>query len=31
VASGAINPRRFEHYRGIRSEIAQARRLNPGW
>ncbi|MER2555350.1 MAG: ribosome small subunit-dependent GTPase A [Thauera sp.] len=31
VASGAIHPRRWEHYRAIRSEIAEARRLNPGW
>ena len=31
VASGAINARRFEHFRTIRAEIAQAKRLNPGW
>lgn len=31
VASGAIHPRRWEHFRTIRSEIDQARRLNPGW
>ncbi len=28
---GRIDPRRFEHYRAIRSEIAEAKRLNPGW
>ncbi|MBN8442603.1 MAG: ribosome small subunit-dependent GTPase A [Thauera sp.] len=31
VESGAISPRRFEHYRVIRTEIAEAKRLNPGW
>ncbi len=31
LADGRIHPRRFEHYRSIRSEIAEARRLNPGW
>lgn len=31
LASGAIHPRRFEHYRTIREEIATARKLNPGW
>ncbi|NMG63695.1 ribosome small subunit-dependent GTPase A [Azoarcus indigens] len=31
VASGEINVRRFEHYRSIKAEIAEARRLNPGW
>ncbi len=31
LAAGSIHPRRFEHYRLIREEIAQARRLNPGW
>lgn len=31
VASGAIHPRRWEHFRSIRAEIAEARRLNPGW
>jgi ribosome biogenesis GTPase / thiamine phosphate phosphatase len=31
LAAGTVNPRRFEHYRTIRSEIAEAKRLNPGW
>lgn len=31
VASGRINARRWEHFRAIRNEIAEARRLNPGW
>ncbi len=31
LRAGAIHPRRFEHYRTIRQEIAEARRLNPGW
>ena len=31
LADGRIAPRRFEHYRTIRSEIAEAKRLNPGW
>ena len=31
LAAGAIHPRRWEHFRAIRSEIAEARRLNPGW
>lgn len=31
LEAGQINPRRFEHYRGIRHEIAEARRANPGW
>ena len=31
LSSGRIHPRRFEHYRSIRSEIAEAKRLNPGW
>ncbi len=31
VQAGAIHPRRWEHFRAIRSEIAEARRLNPGW
>lgn len=31
VAAGGINARRFEHYRSIKAEIAEARRLNPGW
>ncbi|THF61046.1 ribosome small subunit-dependent GTPase A [Pseudothauera rhizosphaerae] len=31
LEAGAIHPRRFEHYRSIRGEIAEARRLNPGW
>lgn len=29
--AGTIGTRRFEHYRTIRGEIAEARRLNPGW
>ncbi len=31
LADGRIHPRRFEHYRTIRTEIAEAKRLNPGW
>jgi ribosome biogenesis GTPase len=31
LADGRIAPRRFEHYRSIRTEIAEAKRLNPGW
>nr|WP_286206679.1 ribosome small subunit-dependent GTPase A [Thauera linaloolentis] len=31
LADGRIAPRRFEHYRAIRAEIAEAKRLNPGW
>ncbi len=31
VAAGQINARRWEHFRAIRHEIAEARRLNPGW
>lgn len=31
VEAGRINPRRFEHFRVIRAEIAEAKRLNPGW
>ncbi|MHB1373469.1 MAG: ribosome small subunit-dependent GTPase A [Thauera sp.] len=31
VASGQINVRRWEHFRAIRNEIAEARRLNPSW
>jgi ribosome biogenesis GTPase len=31
LADGRIHPRRFEHYRTIRAEIAEAKRLNPGW
>ena len=31
VASGRVNARRWEHFRAIRNEIAEARRLNPGW
>ena len=31
LEAGAIHPRRWEHFRAIRSEIAEARRLNPGW
>ncbi|ATE59602.1 ribosome small subunit-dependent GTPase A [Thauera sinica] len=31
LGSGAINARRFEHFRTIRTEIAEAKRLNPGW
>ncbi|MCV2217817.1 ribosome small subunit-dependent GTPase A [Thauera sp. Sel9] len=31
LADGRIAPRRFEHYRTIRAEIAEAKRLNPGW
>lgn len=31
LADGRISPRRFEHYRTIRAEIAEAKRLNPGW
>ncbi|ANQ84683.1 ribosome small subunit-dependent GTPase A [Azoarcus olearius] len=31
VERGEIHPRRFEHYRTIREEIATARKLNPGW
>ncbi len=30
-ATGAILPQRLEHYRTIRQEITEARRLNPGW
>lgn len=28
-SAGRIDPRRFEHYRAIRDEISEARRLNP--
>jgi ribosome biogenesis GTPase len=31
VASGAIDPRRFGHYRLIRDEIASAKRQSQGW
>ncbi|PKO49620.1 MAG: ribosome small subunit-dependent GTPase, partial [Betaproteobacteria bacterium HGW-Betaproteobacteria-21] len=31
LKAGEIHPRRFEHYRIIRKEIAEARRVNPGW
>ncbi len=31
LATGAILPQRLEHYRTIRQEITEARRLNPGW
>ena len=31
LADGRVHPRRFEHYRSIRAEIAEAKRLNPGW
>ncbi|MBR0564611.1 ribosome small subunit-dependent GTPase A [Azoarcus sp. L1K30] len=31
LAAGAINPRRFEHYRIIRQEITAAKQANPGW
>ena len=31
LAAGQIHPRRFEHYRIIRSEIAAAKQANPGW
>ena len=31
VQAGAIHARRWDHFRAIRSEIAEARRLNPGW
>lgn len=31
LEAGGIHPRRFEHYRLIREEIATARKLNPGW
>ncbi|MBP7467881.1 MAG: GTPase RsgA, partial [Thauera sp.] len=31
VESGQIHQRRWEHFRNIRSEIAAARKLNPGW
>ena len=31
VEAGLVATRRFEHYRTIRDEIADARRLNPGW
>jgi ribosome biogenesis GTPase / thiamine phosphate phosphatase len=31
LETGEIHPRRFEHYRAIRQEIGEARRLNPGW
>ncbi|TAH44900.1 MAG: ribosome small subunit-dependent GTPase A [Betaproteobacteria bacterium] len=31
VESGTIDRRRFEHFRTIRAEIAEAKRLNPGW
>lgn len=31
LAAGQILPRRFEHFRIIRTEIGEARRLNPGW
>lgn len=31
LESGQIHPRRFEHFRIIRTEIAEARRANPGW
>lgn len=31
LEAGQIHPRRFEHYRIIRKEIAEARRVNPGW
>ena len=31
VESGQIHPRRWEHFRNIRSEIAAAKKLNPGW
>jgi ribosome biogenesis GTPase len=31
IAAGKINPRRFEHFRLIRAEIAQARQQSQGW
>jgi ribosome biogenesis GTPase len=31
VEAGLVSARRFGHYRTIRDEIAEARRLNPGW
>lgn len=31
LEAGAIHPRRWAHFLTIRAEIAQARRLNPGW
>lgn len=31
LADGRIHPRRFEHFRSIRDEILQAKKLNPGW
>lgn len=31
LTAGAIDARRWEHFRTIRAEIASARRLNPGW
>ena len=31
LASAAIHPQRFEHYRQIRTEIEQARRQRQGW
>lgn len=31
LEAGTVNARRFEHYRAIRDEIAQAKKLNPGW
>lgn len=31
VEAGEIHPQRWAHFRAIRGEIAEARRLNPGW
>ena len=31
IAAGKIHPRRFDHYRLIRDEIAQAQRQSQGW
>ena len=31
LAAGEIHPRRFEHYKIIRQEIAAAKQANPGW
>ncbi len=31
LAAGDIDSGRFEHFRSIRAEIANARQLNPGW
>lgn len=31
VEAGGIHPQRWAHFRAIHGEIAEARRLNPGW